>query len=115
MILWLFYIVLDALVNWYIIEKRKIVPNYIQLTIVRGWAFILIGIAINLQEWQLLWWFLFTATSFWLLFDILINLFRGKNIFYRGENSMIDKFGTKYPAVYFLLKLTALLILIYQI
>jgi len=115
MILWIIYIVLDALVNWYIIEKKKIVPNYIQLMIFRGWAFILIGIAINLQEWQLLWWFLFTTTSFWLLFDILINLFRGKNIFYRGENSMIDKFGRKYHSVYFLLKLTALLILIYQI
>jgi len=33
MILWIFYIILDALVNWYIIEKKKVVPNYIQLMI----------------------------------------------------------------------------------
>ena len=116
MILWLFYIIIDAIANWYMIEKKKSVPDYLPMTLFRGLMLIVIGSLVFHTTLENVWqWILFSTTSFWLLFDILINLLRGKNIFYRGENSAVDKFGRKYPAVYFILKLTALLILIYQL
>jgi hypothetical protein len=111
--IWITYIFIDALFNWYLIERRKTVPNYVQLTLVRGIAAILYGAFIlDVQEGQLLQWFLLTACSFWILFDILINLFRGKYIFYIGTNSKIDQFGIRFPLLYWLLKLICLTLLI---
>lgn len=114
-LVWLGYIIVDAIVNWYIIEKRKVVPNYITLTIVRGWAFILIGILIDVEPNQFIQWFGFATCSFWLIFDTLLNKLRGKKLFYIGTNSRIDQFGLKHPVIYFSLKVVAIILAILSV
>lgn len=105
MILWIIYIVIDAIFNWWWIEKKKSVPDYIWLSIGRWMMMIVTGISIPIEnEIEMGWWVLYTGTSFWILFDLLINRFRNKPLFYRGENSKIDQFGNKYPVLYFILK-----------
>jgi len=70
--------------------------------------------ALDLQQ-QEFWPFLgFTAGSFWLLFDPILNLMRGKSLFYIGTNSQIDKFGLKYPILYWGLKIVTVGITIYS-
>lgn len=113
MIYWILYIVIDALVNWYWIEKLKSVPNYIMLTIVRAWFFILVGITVPVEPDTFLDWLLFTTCSFWVFFDILLNTLRGKKWNYLGENSFIDGLGHKYPIPYWIAKILALGTIIY--
>jgi hypothetical protein len=109
MILWLIYILLDAGFNWWLIEKKKTEPDYLWLTIGRWFFMILTGISVPIEdEAGLGLWVLYTSTSFWIFFDLLINWFRKKPVFYRGENSKIDQFGNKFPIPYFILKLAAL-------
>ena len=76
---------------------------------------ILVGISKDITPEQFWQWIGYTSCSFWLLFDPLINLFRGKKLFYRGENSFIDGIGRKYPVLYFMFKAIALGLLIISI
>lgn len=115
MILWFIYILIDAFINWYWIEKRKTVPNYMILTIVRGWFFIVIGITVPITPDIFLEWLAFTTCSFWVLFDITLNLLRGKKIIYLGENSFIDSLGRKYPIPFLIAKCAAILTTFYLI
>lgn len=108
-ILWLIYILLDALVHWYLITKRKVDINHLIATVVRAWLFILIGITIPITESTLWPWLLFTTSSFWNIFDPVLNLFRGKSLFYRGKNSLIDRFGRSAPIMYWSLKILFLI------
>lgn len=112
--IWILYILLDAIVSWYIIEKRKISPNHFILTFIRGLVAILWGISINIQQGEELYWLLFVTSSFWTLFDPLLNKLRGNKLLYIGKTSIIDKLGNKYPTIYWLLKLTALLACIWS-
>ena len=114
-LLWLIYILIDAVVNWYTIEKKKQVPDYLLMTIIRGMIAILFGaFALDLQQHKL-WPFLgFTAGSFWLLFDPILNLMRGKSLFYVGTNAQLDKFGLKYPILYWGLKVAVTVLTIYS-
>jgi hypothetical protein len=105
---WILYILLDALVNWYWIEKLKKIPNYLTSTIVRGWFFIVIGITVPVTPETFIAWFLFTTCSFWVLFDLILNKLRGKPWNYLGENSFIDSIGKKHPSVYWIAKIVAL-------
>lgn len=112
MILWIIYILLDALGSWYLIEKKKKEINHLVATLVRWWAMVLIGITVPITEHTLLPWMVFTSTSFWLFFDPLLNLFRGKPFFYIGENAKIDKFGHDRKLAYWGMKVIALLVMI---
>lgn len=113
MILWIIYIIADASVNWYWIVKRKTVPNYILLTIVRGLFLILIGISIPILTYlHLALWVPYCVTSFWLFFDPLLNTLRGNKWNYIGGNSTIDKFGRKNPKSYWRLKVASCILFI---
>jgi hypothetical protein len=95
---WIIFILADAFVNFYQIEKVKTVPNYYQSTIIRGMASILHGILANSQSLDdFKWLFLFQITSFWLIFDLTLNKLRKKPLFYVGSNSLIDRFFRKKP------------------
>lgn len=114
LVLWFTYILADAVVSWYLIERKKIEMNqilfHILSTIVRGWFFILVGICVDITEQTLLSWFLFTSTSFWVLFDPLLNVFRERGLFYIGMNARIDRFGNDHPVAYWSLKIVAVLV-----
>lgn len=118
MILWILYIFVDALINWFIIEKKKINPNHIMLTIFRGWAFIGLGIALDIKPDEILEWFIFCAGSFWVLFDPILNKLRGKALTYVGKlgdeggDSESEKFGVKNPKLYWISKALALVAVI---
>lgn len=115
LILWPLYILLDAIVNWWWIEKEKSVPNYLVLTIVRGWFFILIGAAVGVTPESFPGFLLYCTTSFWVLFDPVFNKFRSKPFFYLGENSTIDQLGKKYPLPFWVLKTVSLIYFLFYL
>lgn len=108
-LLWLLYILVDAYINWYIIEKKKTSPHHGIMIILRGMAAIIFGACIDTQEHQILQLVIFTGGSFWLLFDPILNLMRGKSPLYIGKTSKIDTLGNKYPKTYWILKVVILI------
>jgi hypothetical protein len=112
LLVWLLYILGDAVANWYMIEKKKISPHHGYMTVFRGWFAIMFGILIDTQADELLFFLGYTMGAFWLLFDPLLNLMRGKKFFYIGETAAIDKLGGKYPILYWTFKIIILIITI---
>jgi hypothetical protein len=114
MILWLLYIITEVLLQGYLIENKSWKPNYIQLFITRGIASIVHGAIIDTQniypDYIAL--LLFQMTSFWIFFDLGLNWYRKKPIFYSGRTSgWIDRYlGT--TRLYVPLKLVALIVMI---
>lgn len=53
------------------------------------------------------------ALVFWLLFDHVLNYFRGKTIFYLGSVSKLDIFFSNQFALYILLKAFVLFVIIF--
>lgn len=116
--LWLLYIAADVWTNYVIIEKNNSRPNYLLLNIVRGAAFILYGAFV--WDFQAEVWyvniFLFCVTSFWLCFDLSLNIARKKHPFYIGaESGWIDQWGFKNRGLYYVCKLFALVLLILSV
>lgn len=90
--LWFVFIGAEVVRNWYIIEKQKTTPNYLQSFILRGMASILHGIAVgvlNTQEYLIL--IGFQVGSFWILFDFALNLSRGKPPMHKGKKNWLDR------------------------
>lgn len=114
-LIWIFYIILDAIINAYIIEELNTSPNHLVFFIIRGIAAILWGGLINIVPTNFLDWLFFTGGSFWLLFDIVLNFLRHKSIFYIGETAMIDKLGNKITWLYWTGKLIVLVLVIISI
>lgn len=112
--IWFIFILIEAIRNYYIIEISKSTPDYLQSFILRGMASILHGIFCNVQDLeQYFYLVVFQTSSFWLLFDLTLNLLRKKDIFYLGENSLIDKlFKRMGKVVLIFAKVTALIICI---
>ena len=99
LLLWLIPIALNVYVDR---DGRK--PNYLQMFVIRGFAAILHAIILdvvcdvfpdnlwryNAIELILIWMpvFLFQITSFWILFEIFLNIVRKRELFYfdRQEN-----------------------------
>lgn len=94
LIIWFGFIAGEAYRNYYIIEKSKSRPNYLQSFVLRGMAAILQGVLFNPQNMaDYLPVFIFQVSSFWLLFDVLLNYMRQKPFLYVGKDSgYIDKF-----------------------
>ena len=118
LILWVAYIAGDVYYNYYTIEKKGQRPNYLLMNIVRGMAFILYGAFIwdTQYEWRTFFIFLYCVTSFWLLFDLSLNIARKKHPFYIGkESGWIDQYGFKNPGMYYVGKVVALVLLIWSL
>lgn len=106
--LWFLFIAAEVWRNYHIIEKNKVVPNYLQSFILRGMASILHGIAVgvvNTKEYALL--IVFQCCSFWIIFDIALNLSRGKSPIHRGKKGWIAKIPEDG---YWVLKVAALVL-----
>ena len=117
-LIWLLYIAADVVVNYYIIEEKKSRPNYIILFIARGGAFMLYASLVWGFQYEI--WYsnivLYCLTSFWLVFDLSLNLSRGKHALYIGPTSgWIDRAGIKYTGLYYFCKLAALVFLVLSI
>jgi hypothetical protein len=112
MSIWLLYILLEVVTQWWLITYKKWKPIYINLFLLRGMASIfhallleLMG-AIELNSMRdYLPVLLFQTTSFWILFDLGLNLLRGKKWYYKGKNSgWLDSLP---PSIYYTLKIIA--------
>lgn len=104
--LWLAYIIAEIFIHYYIIEIKKKRPFYLHFFLQRGIMAILhgvlylwlcferYGIETVMKDYLPL--FLFQVTSFWLLFDLGLNLIRGKEWRHKGKNSgWLDKIPFK--------------------
>lgn len=115
LLLWAAYVALDVWINFYIIEVNKSRPNYLLMNIWRGAAFILYGAFVWDFQNQVWYWniFLYSVASFWLLFDLSLNIARKKHPLYIGaESGWIDRFGFKNQGFYYMCKVFALIILV---
>ncbi len=101
MITWLAIIALEIVRNWYVIERKKQTPDYHTSVIFRFLALLVVNalVAPNPFFWA------FQVFSFWVLFDIGLNLVRRKPLFYLGENSYIDRTSNKSPITVWLAKI----------
>jgi hypothetical protein len=115
--IWIIYILIDAVINWWWIEKKKSVPDYLWLTIIRAnFAIAYGGFILDVSDFESASkWFFFVTCSFWVLFDLTLNLLRSKSPFYIGTNSFIDRLGNQFPSAYWALKLIAVPVIIYEL
>lgn len=98
--IWLLYILCDSIVNWYLIEIRKIKPFYFPMNLIRGiFAIVYGGLVLNVQDdWsQILLWVIQVALPFPFLFNTLLNTWRRTDLDYMGaESGWIDSFMVKH-------------------
>ena len=98
---WIIFIAAHAGRDWYLIVKLNKKPVYWHSFVYRatfsiGHTFLLFDVY-NLYHYLVL--LTFQATSFWVLFNILLNVFRGEHPLYVGKSSgYIDSFLYKWPA-----------------
>jgi len=91
-------VVIIAFVAWdyYEIVKKKTRPNYLLENIIKGVLFILYGVYIfdtqnDLRTVALV---VYALTSYWIMFDLLLNSVRHLDPFYIGKTSgWIDRFA----------------------
>lgn len=100
-------------------DGRK--PNYLLMFVLRGAAAILHGVLFNPQDvtdyWPV---FLFQVTSFWLLFEIILNIVRGREVFYydrkEKDSGWIDRFfAWAGPFWHFFAKIVAAALMVWSI
>lgn len=119
MIYWIGFIGLEIFRNYYLIVKKHERPNYAGSFMFRAF-FGLVGIAIMYPEFDPLGDYrtlygalpalIFEVTSFYLLFDPILNWSRKLPWDYQGKNSgWIDKLGKKW---YYVFKIACLIWLI---
>lgn len=118
-LLWIVVIVLKSYIDYYQIEKqKKNIRHGFELLLVAIVAFFhqwLSGVN-KIEEWELAGTILiFQLSSFYLLFDLSLNLMRGKEIMYVGQTSAIDKFMWKYPAIHLGTKLFCLVFVVWSV
>lgn len=116
LLLWLIPIGLNVYADK---DGRK--PNYLMMFVLRGMAAILHGVLFNPQNmgdyWPVL---LFQVTSFWLIFEIALNIVRGREVFYydtkEKDSGWLDRlFAWAGPFWHFFAKLVTFALLIWSI
>lgn len=119
MIYWILFILLEIRRNYVIIEIDKERPNYLHSFGFRAF-FAFLGICITyphydpIMEIYKVWpYIVFQLSSFWILFDLGLNISRGKELLYKGKNSgLLDRLPI---GIYATLKLIVLGIMLYSI
>lgn len=97
---WILFIFLEVFRNFYIVKVKKSSPFYTESLIIRAIASILHGVLLDSVSWKdYFFLLLFQVSSFYVLFDILLNTFllRKPFLFYLGKNSFIDRTLSKIP------------------
>lgn len=102
-VIWWLFIIVEAYRNHYIIVIDKERPNYLVSFILRGIAAILTGIILDpqLKSWEGVVIIIYLVSTFWVLFNPLLNKLRKLDFWYLGMNSgPIDRFFLKYPKLH---------------
>lgn len=104
------------------IDRKGRKPNYLQTFIVRAMVafFHLCLFVKHPEQWPLLVWVVtYQVTSFWLWFEVRLNLYRGKPILYYDRTELdsgwIDRFFARRPNWQKAAKVTALVTMILAI
>ena len=88
------------------LNKNEYILNHLSRSVLRALICLTIGIySINGA--------ILFALVFWLLFEHVLNFFRGKSIFYLGTVAKLDIFFSKNIALYILLKGLVLFVIIF--
>jgi hypothetical protein len=88
------------------LNKNEYILNHLSRSVLRALICLTIGFySINGA--------ILFALVFWLLFDQVLNFFRGKDIFYLGTVAKLDIFFSKNIALYILLKGLVLFVIIF--
>lgn len=106
---WVLIVGAWVLIDWYQIVRLKRSINHLVEFMLRGAMGIIYGVLIfNVQMGMSgMWVLLFEATSFYLFFEIALNLSRGLAFDYIGHTSAIDRFLYTRRTLYYLLKLAS--------
>ena len=113
---WILFIVVSALADYWIINKEKIEiddEGHILRTIIRAVVGIICAAIGGYGFGYGLAFMFFEAASFWLFFDVLLNILRKRDALYVGFNSKIDvyfryHFPTNPETIMFCAKVFAL-------
>jgi hypothetical protein len=114
---WFIVIALKAYIDYYQIEiQKKNIKHGFEILLVAIVAFfhqVLSGVN-KIEEWELAGWILlFQTMSYWAFFDASLNLMRGKEVFYYGEDAASDRLFQKWgTGTYFMSKIFALVLMI---
>lgn len=107
---WILYPIMEAIIQSYLIEEKNWKPNYLMLFTIRGMFSIVHGIIMNVEPYP---WYdypvvvLFQCFTFWIVFDVVLNVLRGKEVEYRGKTSgWLDRLIPEF--LYWTLKTLAL-------
>lgn len=97
-------------------------PNYLQMFILRAMASLIhmFFFVRSPEQWQLiLWLIVFQTTSFWLLFEGILNLVRGRELFYydrvEKDSGWIDRFFANKQGLHFAAKVICFAFMVYSI
>lgn len=101
-LLWVLFVIIVSAIHYIIIEVYNRTPFYLGWFVAKGMAAILNGIMFdpkNVSEWLPI--LAFQITSFWVIFNPLLNKMRGLSFWHLGTDSgLIDKFFLKYHVLY---------------
>jgi hypothetical protein len=115
--LWLLFIILEIVRNYYLIEIVLRSPDYKYSFFFRAFVAFFHAVLFNLQV-PADWWpvLIFQLTSFWILFSPLLNILRDRPFWYLGKKSgWIDSFLFNRPILYKILYFACCLLLIISI
>jgi hypothetical protein len=114
---WLALIGVNVLIDYRLIKSGKGV-NHVFETIIRIAAGILYAgllFGVRRPDEHAGWVAMFQATSFWIFFELGLNLSRGLEPFYVGETAKSDRFFRNNMPIFLMLKVFALVFLITSI
>lgn len=107
LLLWLLIPITNAIADWYIIERLKKPIDHLIEFIFRGMVAILYGaLVFDAQvghHGAMV--IVYEVTSFYLIFELLLNLLRWKPADYIGKSSRLDIFLSKNRSLYWIFKI----------
>lgn len=115
MLIWLLFIGLELYRNYYLIKIKRLKPIYIQSFIIRAVSGILISISTDpFGLWtniiEVIPFIVFEITSFYILFDPILNILLGNKWNYKGlESGWFDSLSLP---MYYIMKILSLIGLI---
>lgn len=118
---WLALVILNSIVDWKIITRDKTYVNHLLEFVFRSMAAIMYGaIVFDVQivgwlGWDAFHYLSFAACSFYIVFELLLNWFRGLAWDYLGSKSKWDIFFLRHRTAFYLLKLACAVLLVWNV
>lgn len=110
LVMWFVFIVLEVIRNWHLIEHLKMDVDHVGATFFRLTVFgtywivclFFVDRAIPIESWLFM--PVMMAFTFWCIFDVGLNLMRGKSLLYFGEGSWLDRKQSAWPLPWVIFK-----------